>query len=107
MLFELRLRRHQADEPVHSPIDGIRILALLPGRWRKDLRQATGDIVIRVHVDDDITPAQVRAEVGAVLANPEVSHWELVACHTLSVGRGPRLGYWVTARRHGQQAQWN
>ncbi|MFC6081806.1 hypothetical protein [Sphaerisporangium aureirubrum] len=107
MLFELTLRRHQDGGAVHSPIDGIRILALLPGRWRKDLRQATGDIVIRVQTDEDLTSTEVRAEVKAVLTNPEISHWELVACHTLSVGRGPRLGYWVTARRHGQRPQWN
>ncbi|MEO3813659.1 hypothetical protein ABGB17_32080 [Sphaerisporangium sp. B11E5] len=107
MLFELTLRRTEVGATVQSPIDGIRILALLPPRWRKDLKQATGDIVIRVHTDEDLTSAEVRAEVAAVLANPEVSHWRLVTCHTLSVGRGPRLGYWVTARRHGQRAQWN
>ncbi|MBB6472672.1 hypothetical protein [Sphaerisporangium rubeum] len=107
MLFELTLRRTVDGGGVQSPIDGIRILALLPPRWRKDLKQATGDIVIRVNTDEDLTNSEVRAKVINVLANPEVSHWRLVSCHTLGVGPGPHLGYWITARRHGQRPQWN
>ncbi|WP_433241137.1 hypothetical protein ACQPYK_35720 [Streptosporangium sp. CA-135522] len=68
-------------------MDGIRILALLPERWRKDLRQATGDVVIRVHTDEDVTSAQIRAEVVEALADPAISHWELATCHTLTAGR--------------------
>jgi hypothetical protein len=109
MLFELTLRQTATRQSTgNSPVDGIRILALLPGRWRKDLRQATGDIVIRVYTDDTVTNAQISAEVRAILTNPEVSHWELVTCHTLTVGdHEPKLNYWMVARRHGQQAQWN
>lgn len=66
----------------NSPIDGIRILALLPGEWIKDLKQTAGDIVIRVYAGDDTTSAQVRAEAARALTDPSVSHWELVACGT-------------------------
>jgi hypothetical protein len=87
MLVELRIRRTAGEALPNSPVDGIRILALLPRRWRKDLRQVTGDIAIRVHTDDHVTPAQIRAEVVAVLTNPEVSDWELVTCNALASGR--------------------
>ncbi|MGV9779609.1 hypothetical protein, partial [Streptosporangium sp. NPDC003464] len=74
----------------NSPVDGIRILALLPEKWRKDLRQATGDVVIRVHTDERVTSAQIRAEVIEALTDPAISHWELAACQTLATGRpGP------------------
>jgi hypothetical protein len=72
--------------PMNSPVDGIRILALLPRRWRKDLRQATGDIVIRVQTDEEITDAQIRDQVVDILTNPEISHWELVTCQPLNTG---------------------
>jgi hypothetical protein len=83
MLIELRIRRAAGEPLPNSPVDGIRILALLPKQWRKDLRNVTGDIAIRVHTDEETTNAQVRAEVTEILTNPEVSDWELVTCKTL------------------------
>ncbi|MBG0829076.1 hypothetical protein HS041_14990 [Planomonospora sp. ID67723] len=83
MLIQLTMRRTSGVPIPNSPIDGIRIMALLPSRWHKDLTQATGDIVIRVRTDDDTTSADVRAEVSEILTNPEVDHWELVVCRTL------------------------
>ncbi|GIH94895.1 hypothetical protein ACFFMN_24710 [Planobispora siamensis] len=83
MLIQLTMRRTGGVPVPSSPIDGIRIMALLPSRWHKDLTQATGDIVIRVRTDGDTTSADVRAEVTEILANPEVGHWELVTCRPL------------------------
>ncbi|HEX4817135.1 MAG TPA: hypothetical protein VFV66_30710 [Nonomuraea sp.] len=83
MLIQLTMRRVGGLPIPGSPIDGIRILALLPRNWAKDLSQATGDIVIRVRPDEPTTSAQVRDRVAEILTNPEVSHWELVTCHTL------------------------
>ncbi|MCT9933208.1 hypothetical protein N5079_23645 [Planotetraspora sp. A-T 1434] len=90
MLVQLTMRQTGGRRIPHSPVDGIRIMALLPGRWHKDLTQATGDIVIRVRADDKTTSAEIRAQVVEILTNPEVSHWELVTCHTLP------------AKHHGQ-----
>lgn len=87
MLVELTMRRTAGEPAGDSPVDGIRILALLPERWRKDLRQATGDVVIRVHTDEDVTGAQIRAEAVEALTDPAISHWELADCHVLTVGR--------------------
>ncbi|MEV7966109.1 hypothetical protein AB0O34_09005 [Sphaerisporangium sp. NPDC088356] len=84
MLVELTIRRTAGEPLPNSPVDGIRILALLPKEWRKDLKNVTGDIAIRVHTDEEITSAQIRAEVTAILTNPEVSDWELVNCHALT-----------------------
>ncbi|MEU8268800.1 hypothetical protein AB0B89_16705 [Sphaerisporangium sp. NPDC049002] len=84
MLVELRIRRTAGEPSPNSPVDGIRILALLPKEWRKDLKNVTGDIAIRVHTDEEISSAQIRAEVTAILTNPEVSDWELVTCHALT-----------------------
>ncbi|GII02135.1 hypothetical protein [Planobispora takensis] len=83
MLIQLTMRRTGAVPVPGSPIDGIRIMALLPSRWHKDLTQATGDIVIRVRTDAGTTSADVRAEVAEILTNPEVGHWELVTCRPL------------------------
>ncbi|GII80339.1 hypothetical protein Sru01_53210 [Sphaerisporangium rufum] len=69
-----------------SPVDGIRILALLPDQWRKDLRQANGEIVIRVETADGTTPAQIEATVTEALTDPAISHWRLRACQTLAAG---------------------
>ncbi|MFF5207105.1 hypothetical protein [Streptosporangium sp. NPDC000396] len=90
MLVELMMRRATGERAGNSPVDGIRILALLPRRWRKDLRQATGEIVIRVHTDECMTNAQIRAEVTEILTDPAVNDWELVTCHTLAVGHHER-----------------
>lgn len=90
MLVQLTMRRAAGESFVNSPVDGIRILALLPRKWRKDLRQSAGDIVIRVQTDEDVTGAEISAEVTRILTNPEVSHWRLVTCHTLSPTRTER-----------------
>ncbi|WP_198166951.1 hypothetical protein [Microbispora sp. ATCC PTA-5024] len=84
MLVQLTMRRTAGHAPPNSPIDGIRIMALLPRRWRADLTQATGDIIIRVQTDEDVTGAEIGAEMAEILTNPEVSHWRLAACRTLS-----------------------
>ncbi|MFI9596769.1 hypothetical protein [Nonomuraea sp. NPDC052265] len=84
MLIQVTMRQVRGMPILGSPIDGIRIMALLPGHWHKDLTQAGGDIVIRMRVDEPLTSAQVRAEVTQTLANPEVDRWELVACRVLS-----------------------
>jgi hypothetical protein len=86
MLAELTFRRRPPHWPDGSPIDGIRLLALLPTDWRMDLRQATGDIVIRVYARDT-TAADMRGQVAAALADPAVRHWELLACDLLVDGR--------------------
>ncbi|MEU9889408.1 hypothetical protein AB0M95_03360 [Sphaerisporangium sp. NPDC051017] len=80
MLVELTMHSAGLGPPPNAPIDGIRILALLPGEWRKDLRQANGEIVIRVETGDDITRAQIHAMVTEALSDPSVSHWRLHAC---------------------------
>ncbi|WP_239137004.1 hypothetical protein [Sphaerisporangium rufum] len=67
-------------------MDGIRILAMLPRQWRKDLKNVTGDIAIRVNAGAGVTSAQIRDQVTAILAGPEVSDWELVTCRTLAGG---------------------
>lgn len=90
MLVELTMRR-KPPRLDNSPLDGIRILALLPKEWIKDLKQAAGDIVIRVYAGDGTTSAQVRAAADQALADPSVSHWELVSCGTPS-GGGVRTG---------------
>ncbi|MCW2882344.1 MAG: hypothetical protein JWQ95_6444 [Sphaerisporangium sp.] len=87
MLVELTMHRTTTSQPsANSPIDGIRILALLPEEWRKDLKRANKDIVIRVDTADDTTSAQIEATVTEVLSDPAISHWELRACHTLNTG---------------------
>ncbi|MEV6983475.1 hypothetical protein AB0M95_19775 [Sphaerisporangium sp. NPDC051017] len=83
MLIQLTMRKAHGLPMPGSPVDGIRIMALLPSRWHKDLTQATGDIVIRVRTDEPTTTAQVRAVVTEILTNPEVDNWELVTCRTL------------------------
>lgn len=86
MLVELRMRRRPPRISGDSPIDGIRILALLPEKWHKDLRQATGDVIIRVHADDYASSEDIRAEVTARLTDPAVSNWEVVTCDILTNG---------------------
>ncbi|MFF0310068.1 hypothetical protein ACFYSC_21775 [Streptosporangium sp. NPDC004379] len=86
MLVQLTMRHIDGRPIPNSPVDGIRILALLPEKWHKDLRQATGDIVIRIRAEEEATSAQIRAEVTRILTRPEVSHLELVTCCALSAG---------------------
>lgn len=88
MVVQLTVRRVSGEEGTGSPVDGIRIMALLPPRWRKELGPIGGDIIIRVHPDEEITPAQIRAEVIKALENPEVRNWKLTACDTVPVDPG-------------------
>ncbi|MEV4101415.1 hypothetical protein AB0J42_14255 [Nonomuraea sp. NPDC049649] len=83
MLIQLTMRQVDGLPIPGSPVDGIRIMALLPRTWEKDLTQASGDIVIRVCPDEPTTCARVREQVTEILTNPEVDRWELVSCHTL------------------------
>ncbi|SDQ30446.1 hypothetical protein [Thermostaphylospora chromogena] len=86
VLIRLTARRDGGPPMPGSPIDGIRVMALLPAGWAKDLHLVAGDIVIRVRPDEPATSAQVRARVAEILACPEVGHLELVSCHALSAG---------------------
>ncbi|GAA3841761.1 hypothetical protein GCM10022226_75330 [Sphaerisporangium flaviroseum] len=92
MLVELTMHTTPPHLSGKSPIDGIRILALLPDHWRKNLRQANGEIIIRVETDDDITTTQIQETVTEVLTDPAISHWRLRACHTLPPGSDPDSG---------------
>ncbi|WP_207621003.1 hypothetical protein [Streptosporangium minutum] len=127
MLVELTMRRTGGEPSGNSPIDGIRILALLPEKWRKDLKQATGEIVIRVQTDEDITSEQICVRVVAILTDPTVSHWKLATCHALTTENREskeathdysRFADWRVQRvvggptgsadrRPDQRAQWN
>ncbi|MFC4585236.1 hypothetical protein [Sphaerisporangium corydalis] len=87
MLVELTMHRADTSQrSANSPIDGIRILALLPEKWHKDLMRASKDIVIRVDTADDTTSDQIQATVTAALTDPAISHWELTSCHPLDPG---------------------
>ncbi|MFC0865701.1 hypothetical protein ACFHYQ_25725 [Sphaerimonospora cavernae] len=83
MLVELTMRRAAGETPTDSPVDGVRIMALLPRRWHKDLLRARGEIIIRVHSDEETSEADIRARVTEILNSPEVSGWRLATCHTL------------------------
>ncbi|MEU9886216.1 hypothetical protein [Sphaerisporangium sp. NPDC051011] len=108
MLVVLTMRRAAGRPSEVSAVDGIRILALLPRQWRKDLTQAAGYIAIRIQTDEDVTAAQIRAQVTAILANPELGPWELLSCETLTLG--PRDADPPPAAEPGrplQRAEWN
>ncbi|MEU8270548.1 hypothetical protein AB0B89_25745 [Sphaerisporangium sp. NPDC049002] len=108
MLVVLTLRRIIGKPSGEPPLDGERMLALLPRQWRKDFREGSGYIAIRIHTDEDITTAQIRAQVVAVLTNPEVTRWRLVSCETLTHHQNPKRGNPATITRHTtQRAQWN
>ena len=94
MLLELTLRRIPPHPPDGSPADGIRVLALLPSRWRKELSNAAGDLVIRVQSDDS-TSAQMRDEIARILQDPAVSSWSLVGCTVPAISTPPP---WRAAR---------
>ncbi|MEU8271210.1 hypothetical protein AB0B89_29135 [Sphaerisporangium sp. NPDC049002] len=86
----MTMRRAGGNTAPNSPVDGIRILALLPRHWHKDLRHVLGHIAIRVHIDEDTTDTRIRAQVAAILTHPEAGDWELATLHTLAGGRhGP------------------
>ncbi|MEV4185807.1 hypothetical protein AB0J28_30720 [Streptosporangium canum] len=87
MLVELTIRRTTSEPPNNSPIDGVRILSLLPAQWRKELTAANGEIIVRVRTEDDTTIEQIRVKVTAALTAPEVSHWELATCDAPATGR--------------------
>jgi hypothetical protein len=102
MLIQLTMRKVDGLPVPGSPVDGIRIMALLPSRWHKDLSHATGDIVIRVRPDEPTTDAEVRAVVTEILTNPEVDHWELVTCRTLLARKGEQRSHEL--RSHEEDA---
>ncbi|WP_214414859.1 hypothetical protein [Sphaerisporangium fuscum] len=83
MFAELTMRRTSPLTPDSARVDGVRILALLPRRWSRHLRQAGEQIVIRVDTDDESTSAQLRATVSATLTHPSLHHWHLTTCHPL------------------------
>ncbi|MCW2880414.1 MAG: hypothetical protein JWQ95_4514 [Sphaerisporangium sp.] len=84
MLVELTMHTTPPHPSGNSPIDGIRILALLPEQWRKDLRQANGEIVIRVDTDDATTSAEIQETVIAALADTAINHWRLQTCNPVT-----------------------
>ncbi|OPG14613.1 hypothetical protein [Microbispora sp. GKU 823] len=86
MVYQLTMRRSAPWSAPTSPVDGIRVLALLPRRWQKDLSQVAGEIVIRISAGEEATSEDVHAEVERALASSEVSHLELVACRPLAAG---------------------
>jgi hypothetical protein len=82
MLVELTMRRKSPCLSNNSPIDGIRILALLPKEWSKDLTQVDGDVIVRVHAEGIASGREIYSEAVRVLDDPAISHWSLVACVT-------------------------
>ncbi|MEV7969831.1 hypothetical protein AB0O34_28200 [Sphaerisporangium sp. NPDC088356] len=108
MLVVLTMRRLKGEPSGEPPLDGERMLALLPRQWRKDFREGAGYIAIRIHTDENITSAQIREQVVAILSNPEVTRWRLVSCETLTHHEIERRGNPATLTRHTtQRAQWN
>jgi hypothetical protein len=102
--------RHVTGRPsADSQVDGARMLALLPRQWDKDFRQAGGFIAIRINTDETVSPAHIRAQVVAILANPEVSRWRLVSCETLTPRTGESKGglQAITVPHILQNAEWN
>ncbi|MEV7967220.1 hypothetical protein AB0O34_14735 [Sphaerisporangium sp. NPDC088356] len=93
MLVELTMHTTPAHPSGKSPIDGIRILALLPDQWSKDLTQANGEITIRVETGDDTTTtAQIQRTVTEALTDPAISHWRLHTCHPVPAATDPGPG---------------
>ncbi|MEN3539909.1 hypothetical protein AAH991_32700 [Microbispora sp. ZYX-F-249] len=86
MLYQLTMRRSAPWSAPTSPVDGIRVLALLPRQWQKDLSQVAGEIVIRIRAGEETTSEEVHAEVERALASSELSHLELVACRPVAAG---------------------
>ncbi|MEO3867476.1 hypothetical protein ABGB18_01455 [Nonomuraea sp. B12E4] len=80
MGLELTIRRNDGTGIPNSPIDGIRVLAALPGHWRTYLRQAIGDIIVHVHADRS---EHIDNEVQELFADPANQEWVLVACRPL------------------------
>lgn len=109
MLVVLTLRHAPGRPQNESPIDGAELLALLPKQWRKNFREGTGFIAIRIETDENITTAQIRAQVVSVLANPEITQWRLVSCETLTHPRrdNRRINRAAAVRRVPQHAEWN
>jgi hypothetical protein len=108
MLVVLTMRRVERQPSDDSPVDGVRMLALLPRQWHKEFKQAAGYIAIRIRADEETSTAQIRAQVVAILTNPEVSRWRLVSFETLtSSHQGPRKALSVNARHIRQRAPWN
>ncbi len=83
MLVRLTMRRSPPKAPDLSPVEGIRILGLLPQNWQKSLERAIGDIVLLVHANGT-TVDRIKAEVTKVLTDPAIGHWKITACETLA-----------------------
>ncbi|MDX6741603.1 hypothetical protein [Actinocorallia sp. A-T 12471] len=75
MFMEVTLRRVPPD-PNNSPVDGIRILAMLPRHWRTGLRRESGDVIIEVRLDASATARAIRREISRAIADPSVGDWE-------------------------------
>jgi hypothetical protein len=89
LLVELTINPTGPRQASNSPVDGIRILALLPQTWHKELARTSGEIVIRVDTADDTTPDQVHDTVAAALTDPALRHWRLDACRPVTGGDAP------------------
>ncbi len=108
MLVVLTMRRIKGKPSGEPPLDGERMLALLPRQWRKNYREGAGYIAIRIQADENTTAAQIREQVVAILTNPEITRWRLVSCEPLTQHPTPRRGNPATITHHTtQHAQWN
>ncbi|MFC6087188.1 hypothetical protein [Sphaerisporangium aureirubrum] len=87
MLVEAILHGATPGTPTASPVDGIRVLALLPSHWRTGLTTANGTITLRLDTTDDTTHAEVQAALTTALADPALNHWRLGSCRSLSSGQ--------------------
>ncbi|MDH2426153.1 hypothetical protein [Sphaerisporangium sp. TRM90804] len=73
-----------------TPVDGIRILAQLPGSWQTSFSHGDSTLTLRIDTSDDTTAAQIAATVTQVLTDPAISHWHVYACRPLNSGP-PRI----------------
>jgi hypothetical protein len=89
MLVAAILHRAAPGALAASPVDGIRVLALLPPHWRTGLTTANGTITLRLDTTDDTTPAEVRAALTSALADPALNHWRLGSCRPVASGQDP------------------
>ncbi|WP_248965997.1 hypothetical protein [Sphaerisporangium perillae] len=109
MLVVLTMRPVRG-RPLRDPVvDGERLLALLPRQWEKEFKQAAGFVAIRIQAAENITTAQIYAQVVSVLTNPEIGNWRLVSYETLARDHHPpqRVVPVTTVRRAHQRAKWN
>ncbi|WP_214409139.1 hypothetical protein [Sphaerisporangium fuscum] len=107
MLVVLTMR-HVTGRPSDTAlIDGSGMLALLPRQWSKEFHQGSRYAAIRIQTDDDTGTGLVRAQVAAILTNPEMSNWELLTCEAL-IDAAPRALVPAASPRHPLRlAGWN